>query len=140
MTHEGGCMCGAVRYAAHGPLREILVCHCVNCRRQTGRAWAATAARRGDLAVTGEVAWAQSPGSPYGARRGFCAACGSALFWEAPGRDTVSIGAGTLDDPSGLHVAAHVHATDAVAWDSPPAGRRVFRGGYPNDVPPPEWR
>lgn len=133
-------MCGAVRYAVNGPLREILVCHCVNCRRQTGGGWRATAARLADLTVSGEVSWTTSPGSVYEARRGFCAVCGSALFWEAPGRDTVSIGAGTLEAPGGLHVAAHVWSDGAPPWDAAPDGSPRHPGGYPDDAPPLEWR
>lgn len=132
-------MCGAVRYRVRGPLREILVCHCVNCRRLTGRAWPATAARRAELEVAGEVAWAPSPGSPWDARRGFCPACGTALFWDAPRRETVSIGAGTLDDPGGLRLAAHVQVADAVAWDPPPPGVAAYPESYPDDAPPLAW-
>ena len=32
----GGCLCGAVRYQVHGPLRDVLICHCVECRRWHG--------------------------------------------------------------------------------------------------------
>ena len=132
-------MCGAVRYRVEGPLREVLVCHCVNCRRQTGRGWPATAARRSDLTVQGEVTWAPSPGSAYGARRGFCAACGTALFWEAPDRDTVSIGAGTLDEPDALEVAAHVWHAGTPSWDAAPPGVQAHPGAYPADAPPLHW-
>jgi hypothetical protein len=128
-----------VRFVVGGPLREVLVCHCVNCRRLTGRAWPATAARRADLEVTGEVAWTPSPGSPWQARRGFCPSCGTALFWDAPGRDTVSVGAGTLDEPGRLVLAAHVQVVDAAPWDPPPNGVPAYPGAYPDDAPPPAW-
>lgn len=42
----GGCMCGAVRYAVHGPLRNVITCHCEQCRRSSGHFVAATACRR----------------------------------------------------------------------------------------------
>jgi hypothetical protein len=108
---DGGCMCGAVRYRVHGALRPIVMCHCTQCRRMTGHFLAATAARRADLGLLadGTLAWYAS--SPQ-ARRGFCARCGSTLFWEAAGRDYVSIAAGTLDDSSGLAVACHIFVAD----------------------------
>ena len=45
----GGCLCGAVRYRVAGPLRDVVACHCGQCRRSSGHHAAATAARRGDL-------------------------------------------------------------------------------------------
>jgi hypothetical protein len=105
----GGCLCGAVRYEVNGPLRDVLICHCQECRRWHGHTSASTAARREDLALVAQrgLRWIDSPHSDAGARRGFCAECGSSLFWDAPGRPTVSIAAGTVDPPTGLHVIAH---------------------------------
>jgi hypothetical protein len=57
--------------------------------------------------------WVASPESESEARRGFCSECGSSLFWEAPARDTVSIAAGTLAEPTGLRLLGHVYVTQA---------------------------
>ena len=35
------------------------------------------------------------------------------LFWRAAGRDTTSISAGTLDEPTGLRTIAQIHTADA---------------------------
>jgi hypothetical protein len=29
----GGCLCGAVRFEVLGPLRDVVLCHCGECRR-----------------------------------------------------------------------------------------------------------
>jgi hypothetical protein len=110
---SGRCLCGAVRYEVRGPLRDVLLCHCVECRRWSGHTFAATAARREDLVLLESrgLRWAASPESESDARRGFCGECGSSLFWEAPARDTVSIAAGTLDEPTGLQVRGHVYVS-----------------------------
>jgi len=141
MTHEGGCLCGAVRYAVHGPLREVLVCHCHECRRWAGRAWAATAARNADLETheDGALTWVRSPHSAHGASRGFCAACGSSLFWRAPGFDRTSIAAGSLDDPGGLRVVAHIWVEQGSDWELPPEGVPAYPRGYPEDAPSLSW-
>ena len=141
MSREGGCLCGSVRYAVRGPLREILVCHCVECRRWTGRAWAVTAARDEDLDLRehGELVWAVSPNSALGASRGFCSRCGSSLFYRAPGRGRTGIGAGTLDDPSGLRVAAHIWVEQAVVWDRPRDELPSYARGYPEEAPGLAW-
>jgi hypothetical protein len=110
---SGRCLCGAVRYEVRGPLRDVLLCHCVECRRWSGHAFAATAARREDLVLleSAGLRWVESPESESDARRGFCGECGSSLFWEAPARDTVSIAAGTLDEPTGLQMHGHVYVS-----------------------------
>ena len=103
----GRCLCGAVAYEVRGPLRDVLICHCEECRRWHGHVGACTAARREHLVLLEErgLRWVQSPRSDAGARRGFCGECGSSLFWDPPRRDTISIAAGTLDQPTGLRVA-----------------------------------
>lgn len=132
----GGCLCGAVRFEVAGKLRPVVICHCGQCRRQTGLALASTAARRTDIRFLeqGGLRWFHS--SP-GARRGFCAGCGSVLFWDAPGRDIVSIAAGSLDDGSSLEVACHIHAADKAQWETIADGLPVHAGSD-YDLPP--WR
>lgn len=105
----GGCLCTAVRYRVTGPLRPVLACHCEQCRRTSGHHVAATAARRTDLEITGEVRWYDS--SP-GVRRGFCPVCGANLFWDDTRTPMVSIFAGTLDEPTGLRLRGHIFVAD----------------------------
>ena len=127
--HAGGCLCGAVRYTVAGPLREILVCHCGECRRWHGGPGAYTAAPRESLTFEGSgeaaVRWIESPASETGASRGFCARCGSSLFWRAPGRPTISIAAGSLDQPTGLRVGGHIHTRSEADYE------RVGEDGMP---------
>jgi hypothetical protein len=106
----GGCLCGAVRYAVTGPLRDVVACHCRRCRRTHGHYAAYAACARGDLVVedTAALRWFQEEGRA----RGFCAECGARLFWRADGRDRVSIAAGTLDEPTGLKTVAHIFTGD----------------------------
>ena len=106
-----------------GTLRDVLICHCEECRRWHGHVSASTAARREDLVLLEQhgLRWIQSPRSDAGARRGFCGECGSSLFWDAPERPTVSIAAGTLDEPTGLRSAAHWYVSQAGDYYDLPA-------------------
>ena len=106
----GSCLCGAVRYEVSGPLTDVHICHCGQCRRQSGHCVAATEAQRSDFLLTEErgLKWYRS--SDY-ARRGFCAECGSALFWDNGG-DEVGINAGSLDAPTGLKTTKHIFVED----------------------------
>ena len=118
----GRCLCGAVTYEVRGPLRDVVVCHCVECRRWTGFAGAFAATRVDDLVIgaTEALRWIDSPESNRYARRGFCSVCGSSLFWQAPGGERVSIAAGTLAGPTGLRVAAHIYTHQASDWNEVP--------------------
>ena len=111
----GRCLCGAVRYEVDGPLRDVVVCHCGECRRWGGHVSAMTAARSEHLRFVTDVGlrWIDSPESAVHARRGFCGECGSSLFWDAPDRDTISIAAGTLDPPTGLKTFKQIYTEDA---------------------------
>jgi hypothetical protein len=115
----GRCLCGAVSYEVRGLLRDVVLCHCVECRRWSGTgAGAFTSAADTDLVVTGDaLRWIESPDSIRDARRGFCAACGTSIFWKAPALERTGIAAGTLDEPSGLGLAAHIYTHQLADWD-----------------------
>jgi hypothetical protein len=42
-------------------------------------------------------------------RRGFCATCGSFLFWDPLEKDWTSIAMGALDAPTGAALAIQIH-------------------------------
>ena len=109
--HTGACLCGAVKFRVDGPLREVVFCHCGQCRRQTGLYYASTNAADADLTIEGDdnITWYAS--SEHG-RRGFCHHCGSALFWKYEGQDYTSIQAGSLDMPSRLTRGYHIFCAD----------------------------
>lgn len=108
----GSCLCGAVRFRVEGPLRPVIVCHCGQCRKQTGAFMHATSAADADLAVTVDrgLRWFRSSAT---ARRGFCCECGSVLFWKLDGSAETSITAGSIDGPTGLAIEGHIFCDDA---------------------------
>jgi len=102
-TTHGSCMCGAVRYQVSGPLRPIIACHCIQCRKSSGHYVAATACPTEALHIDGDtLQWFASSSE---AERGFCGRCGSNLFWRLRGANSTSIWAGSIDGPTGLHIA-----------------------------------
>jgi hypothetical protein len=124
----GRCLCGAVTYDVRGPLRDILLCHCVECRRWGGSAGSFAATRADDLVIaeTEALRWIDSPDSDHGARRGFCGECGSSLFWQAAGAERIGVAAGSLDAPTGLQVVAHIYAHQAGDYE-------ILDDGLPHD-------
>jgi len=105
---NGSCLCGAVTYRVSGPLRPVVACHCVQCRKTSGHFVAATSALRDRVTIDGEVTWYHASET---ARRGFCGTCGTSLFWDGAGVN-LSIHAGTLDGPTGLTTAGHIYCAD----------------------------
>ena len=108
----GSCLCGAVKYVVDGPLRDVIACHCGQCRKQTGNYMSATAAQDSDLTIVEArgLKWYRSSAT---ARRGFCGECGSVLFWKGEGRDYTSIAAGSVDGPTGVKLAGHIFCDSA---------------------------
>ncbi len=112
----GSCLCGSVRFAVHGDMREIVYCHCAMCQRALTHFGAFTACAPEALVVekTAKLKWYRS--SPE-ARRGFCGQCGSQLFWEPEHGRHVSISAGSLDQPTGLRAGRHQYLEQTADYD-----------------------
>lgn len=108
---SGGCLCGGVRYRIDGRLRDVVFCHCSRCRRTHGHVGAYTECARDALAIedVGTLRWFEQEGR----RRGFCTGCGASLFWEREAGETVSVSAGTLDEPTGLRPRSHIFVASA---------------------------
>jgi hypothetical protein len=107
----GSCLCGAIRFEIRGALRDVVVCHCGQCRRQHGAPPSYTSAEWSQVTLRGDkhLKWYQSSAR---ARRGFCRVCGSSLFWEPVGEGRISISAGCLDKPTGLRTVRHIFVAD----------------------------
>ena len=123
----GGCLCGAVRFEVHGPLRAMTACHCSQCRRQTGHFFVSSDVARDALSFGTKdgLAWYRASDI---AERGFCKVCGSMLFWSADDAETISIAAGALDPPTGLHIAKHIWVGDKSDYYDVPADVPIFEG------------
>ncbi len=110
---RGGCLCGGVRYEIRGPLRDVIACHCSQCRKTSGHFVAASQALSADIVLveSSTLKWYRS--SPE-AKRGFCTECGGNLFWRPDGQNppVTSIMAGTLDAPTGLKIIKHIFVAD----------------------------
>jgi hypothetical protein len=120
-SFTGGCACGAIRYECTGEPLFSLNCHCRDCQRETGSAYAPIL---GVLRATFTI----TQGSPqyfelvadsgHRTKRAFCTKCGARLFGE-PGvaPDVVTIRVGSLDDPSGFQPGINIYTASAQPWD-----------------------
>jgi hypothetical protein len=105
----GGCMCGAVRYECEtDPIAMGNYCHCRDCQRATGSAFAAAVlVPISAVNISGEVNYYEAIGDSGGiVRRGFCPNCGARLFGKAA----------ASPDGSGVASRCLGHRGSAVRW------------------------
>ena len=103
-THEGGCLCGSVRYQVTGTPEVASICHCRYCQLRSGSAFgisvyfAQDQVQLGDGAVkTHELTTAS--GRAFDTR--FCTECGTTVWWTIGTRpNSIGISGGTFDPPS----------------------------------------
>ena len=117
---SGGCLCGAIRYECSADPLLALNCHCRDCQRASGSAFASVLAVPKDaLKITGEPKYHDvKADSGNTISRGFCPECGSPLFTKLSARpDLVGIRAASLDDPSWHKPAMDIYTSSAQPWD-----------------------
>jgi hypothetical protein len=126
--HEGGCVCGAVRYVAQGDPLRVTVCHCTWCQRRTGSAFGVEVVFRTAAVIVAGATQAYRHVSDESGRwldQHFCARCGANLGITLEGVPGIrTIAAGTFDDPSWLtrdkYRFRHVYLRSARDWSDVP--------------------
>lgn len=95
---SGGCQCGAVRYHTTQRLNNAHLCHCRMCQKATGNLFAPLVGfpiesfkwTRGEPTVFM---------SSEHVERGFCAKCGTPLFYRHHHNPRIAMTIGSLDHP-----------------------------------------
>jgi hypothetical protein len=115
---EGGCLCGGVRYRVTGKLGPAGFCHCKQCQRASGSAFAANApARTKYFEITAGADLVSEYESSTGKFRAFCRHCGSPLYSRTLGDPEIRrIRLGTLDTDPERRPLAHVWVTSKAPW------------------------
>jgi len=150
MSLEGGCACGEVRYRLTAAPMIVHACHCRDCQRATGSAFALNMwIERQFVEASGpepaSVRLTAGSGQPHDVFS--CPACGTPLwskYHAAPG-DTLLVRAVTLDDPQAVKPDVHIFTRSKLSWLELPKDARAFESFYKIDeVWPPEslerWR
>jgi hypothetical protein len=117
-VHEGSCCCGRVKYRMQGPYGTFSHCHCTDCRKTHGAAFATYIGvererfgfLKGESDISGHT-------TDAGTRRNFCRHCGSSLTCTVTSEpDTIYVAAGTLDTPLRLKPEYHIFLRSKVPW------------------------
>ena len=94
----GGCQCGAVRYHASAMVDNAHICHCRMCQKAVGNVFAALVAAPRDA-----LTWTRGTPAVFKSSeqvaRGFCADCGTPLFYDYQEGERINLTMGSLDHP-----------------------------------------
>lgn len=126
--YEGGCLCREVAFTFEGRFDAFFLCHCSNCRHESGTAHGAKL-----FSSSGKISWQlgeklvksyQKSGTRYS--RAFCQQCGGSIpihqkdiGWVVP--------AGSLIDPVPIPPTAHIHHSSRANWDNDLHTLKVFQ-------------
>jgi hypothetical protein len=95
---SGGCQCGAVRYHTTQRLNNAHVCHCRMCQKAMGSFFAPLVGFPLE-----SFTWTRGEPSVFMSsehvERGFCAKCGTPLFYRNVNNPRIAITIGSLDHP-----------------------------------------
>lgn len=122
----GKCLCGGVAFEAIGGINRTSACYCKMCRMQNGGGAFHSAEIEGELNLieSESLRWYAASDK---AERGFCAICGSSLFWRLNANPAFTdISLGTLDDTSSVTLDAHIFVDNAANYQTIPGGVARF--------------
>jgi len=116
---EGGCLCGAIRYAIRLETPEGYYCHCRMCQLAFGSVFAPWV-----HVPVSQVQWLRGSPKLYAssaiAERGFCPNCGTPLSFHYLDSAEMDVSVGSLDEPARIRPMAHFGTESRIeAWHSP---------------------
>ena len=126
-AHEGGCICGELRYRLTGTPAGSMVCHCHTCRRLSAApvmAWLSCSEDQFAFVRGTPATFSTSP--PV--TRWFCARCGTHVAYiRADDPGSVEVSACSLDDPAAFPPTHHSWLEHSVDWVRFGDGLPVFQ-------------
>jgi len=118
--YTGGCLCGAVRFKIDSGIRNIVCCHCSECRKAQGSAFATNGIvdSAGFRIIAGEdnlTAYESTPGQ----FKYFCKVCGSPILSKRPAvPDQVRVRLGTIESDITERPEAHIFVSSRANWET----------------------
>lgn len=102
-TRVASCRCGQLSVTVTGDPVRVSVCHCLNCKKRSGSAFAAQARWPAEqVTIEGKSNnWVNVGESGNRATFHFCPECGSDVFYQVTGElaGLIAIPTGAFDDP-----------------------------------------
>jgi hypothetical protein len=117
MVRTGRCYCGVVQYEVRGQLGPPVNCHCQNCRRAHGAAFATVSlVQSADFVITAGQDAIGEYQNPSGSRF-FCHQCGGRLFNRTKSTEKfLLLVLATLDQDPNQKPVMHVNVGSKAPW------------------------
>lgn len=130
----GGCLCGKVRYEIDGEIKDIIYCHCSQCRKAQGTAFATNGNVSVDAFnyIAGENELTSYESTP-GQTKYFCRHCGSPIISKNRSvPDKVRVRLGTIETDIVERPAAHIFVTSKANWEEIEGSLPQYEAYEPN--------
>ena len=117
--YKGSCLCGKVRFEITSEIKDIVFCHCSNCRKAQGSAFATNAnvSKDGFRFVSGEDELTGYQSSPQRVKY-FCKHCGSPIISKNSSQpDIVRIRLGSIEGDIKEKPKAHIFVGSKANWE-----------------------
>ncbi len=113
----GRCECGRIRYRVKGEIKNFSHCHCGQCRRSHGAAFASfVGVASGNFVYLSGESELRTYASSSEQERIFCGICGSNLLAKPKGSDSVYVALGTVEGDPELPKAFHIFVGSKAPW------------------------
>ncbi|MDW3204279.1 MAG: GFA family protein [Alphaproteobacteria bacterium] len=115
---KGSCLCGAVRFSVPQTFPVAYFCHCAQCRKITGTAYASNlfADPAGFVWMSGEDRIQRFDHPSRGFTKAFCRDCGSGIPYLNSAGTRMVVPAGSLDTEPDIGAADRIFWDDRADW------------------------
>jgi len=132
--YKGSCLCKTVQFEIHGPIRNIIYCHCSECRKAQGSAFATNGIVdidefkivKGENQLTGYA-------NAVTQTKYFCLHCGSPIMSKNTNKPAqIRIRLGTIETDILEQPEAHIFVSSKANWETICDNLPQFNAHEPN--------
>lgn len=117
--YKGSCLCGKIKFTVNNSIANIIYCHCSQCRKAQGSAFATNAnVKASDFRfISGEDNLTAFP-STKNQTKYFCKTCGSPIMSKNTSTpEKIRIRLGTIESDITERPGAHIFVSSKANWE-----------------------
>ncbi|MGN2482931.1 GFA family protein [Acinetobacter calcoaceticus] len=134
MAYTASCLCNGIQLRINAELAPIMVCHCTQCQKAQGAAFAAiTQVQKSDLNIVQGENLLQAYFASSNKKRVFCKTCGSPVWSERLDKpEVVRLRVGLINEEISTSVISHAFVSSKVEWYPICDSARQYQNGVEN--------